>query len=276
MEGKTIIITGASDGIGAQAARQLHSQGASIVLVGRSSEKTKKIAKELEVPYYLADFARLDDVRRLASLLQRDYEHIDVLLNNAGGIFGKRELTVDGHEKTWQVDYLAPFLLTNLLLDTLINSKAAVINVSSLANEMGNIDIRDLELERNFSANRAYGNAKLGNILFTKELHRRYHKQGISTVAVHPGGIATNFANNTTSIFCFVYRTPLALLLARPLQGALPLIWLAQATPGRDWQSGDYYNKMKVGRPSRQALDATLAHDLWEVSAASTLYQPQQ
>jgi len=158
MEGKMVVITGASDGIGAQAARQLHRKGANVVLVGRAPEKTHKIADELGVNSYLADFAKLDDVRKLAHQLKQDYPHIDVLLNNAGGIFGNRELTIDGHEKTLQVNHLAPFLLTNLLLDTLINSKASVVNVSSIANRLyGNLDIHDLELAHGFTPNRAYG-----------------------------------------------------------------------------------------------------------------------
>lgn len=276
MEGKMVVITGASDGIGAQAARQLHRKGANVVLVGRAPEKTHKIADELGVNSYLADFAKLDDVRKLAHQLKQDYPHIDVLLNNAGGIFGNRELTIDGHEKTLQVNHLAPFLLTNLLLDTLINSKASVVNVSSIANRLyGNLDIHDLELAHGFTPNRAYGNAKLANILFTKELHKRYHERGIATVAVHPGNVATNFASDTTSFFRFIYRTPLAkLILERPAQGADALVWLASSTQGTDWQSGEYYEKRNVGKPNKQALDVALAHELWEASAADMQDHP--
>src|SRR5208283_2113543 len=121
MKDKVIIITGASDGIGAAAARLLKAQGAHVVIVGRSPQKTEKVASELNVPYYLADFAKLNDVRKLAAQLKMDFPRIDVLANNAGGVMGgERMLTVDGHEMTIQVNYLAPFLLTNLLLDTLI------------------------------------------------------------------------------------------------------------------------------------------------------------
>ena len=115
IKNKVVIITGASDGIGAAAARELHSKGARVVVIGRSPEKTKKIAEELGVPYYTADFSRFDDVRKLAASIKKDYRHIDIFVNNAGGIMGtRREITVDGNEKTIQVNHLSPFLLTHL------------------------------------------------------------------------------------------------------------------------------------------------------------------
>ena len=267
-----MVITGASDGIGAIAARVLSKMGAKVVVVGRSPEKTKQVAQEIDADYYVADFADLSQVRKLAAKLQKKYPRIDVLLNNAGGIFGNRQLTVDGHEKCFQVNHLAPFLLTNLLLDRLIASQAKIINTSSIANERyGDIDINDLDLEHGFSPNRAYGNAKLANILFTKELHRRYGDKGISAVAVHPGKIATNFANDTTSYLRLFYRTPLAkLFLDSPEEGAEPLIWLASTEAGTDWQPGAYYEKHKLGKENQQAADSGLAKQLWELSASYT------
>jgi NAD(P)-dependent dehydrogenase (short-subunit alcohol dehydrogenase family) len=161
MKNKTIVITGASDGIGLEAAKQLKKQGAKVVIIGRSPEKTKLAAKELGVPYYVADFSRLDEVRTLAASLKKTYPRIDVLVNNAGGVFGEREITVDGFEKTMQVNHLAHFLLTNLLIDTLINSKATVISTSSAANSLfSDFDINDLHIEKRFTAHKAYGNAK--------------------------------------------------------------------------------------------------------------------
>lgn len=268
MMAKVILITGASDGIGAIAARELSNKGNDVVVVGRSPEKTKNVADELGLKYYLADFTKLDDVRTLAERLKKDYPRIDILMNNAGGIFGKRELTIDGHEKTFQVNHLAPFLLTNLLMETLVKSKATVINTSSIANyRFANLDIDDLDLQHGFSPNRAYGNAKLANILFTQELHDRYHDKGISAVAVHPGNIATNFASDTTSILRFVYRTFLAgLILETPEEGAEPLIWLASSEPGKEWESGRYYEKHRVGRISDRASDSGIASKLWQLS----------
>ena len=161
MQNKIVIITGASDGIGAAAARLLHARGASVVIVGHSEQKTKAVARELNAPYYLADFAKLVEVRQLATQLRKDYPHIDVLVNNAGGVFGNRELTVDGHEKALQVNHLAPFLLTCLLMDILIDSKAVVINTSSAASRLlSDLDINDLEIENNYSPSKAYGNSK--------------------------------------------------------------------------------------------------------------------
>jgi NAD(P)-dependent dehydrogenase (short-subunit alcohol dehydrogenase family) len=273
MEGKVIVVTGASDGIGAVAARALHNKGAEVVVVGRSPEKTKKVAGALGAQYFLADFTKLGEVRQLAEKLKSSYPKIDVLINNAGGIFGTRELTADGHEKTLQVNHLAPFLLTNLLLDNLIKSKASVINTSSIANvRYGNIDINDLDLEHGFSPNRAYGNAKLANILFTKALHARYKDKGISAVAVHPGVIATNFASNTTSPLRFIYRMPILskLILESPEKGADPLIWLASTSPNKDWQSGEYYEKHKLGKLNPQALDTKLINAFWDKSEQFT------
>lgn len=272
MQNKVIIITGASDGIGAVAAKELSRQGATVVVVGRSPEKTKRIAHEIDAHYYTADFAVLDEVRTLAAQLNKDYPKIDILINNAGGVFGKRELTVDGHEKTIQVNHLAPFLLTNLLIDTLIKSKATIINTSSVANTLfAKLDINDLDLVNGYSSNRAYGNAKLANILFTQELHRQFHVKGISAVAVHPGNIATNFANDTDSPLRFLYRTVLSkFFLKSPEEGAEPLIWLATSVPDIDWVSGAYYDRLKPGRVSELATEPGISKKLWETSLENT------
>jgi NAD(P)-dependent dehydrogenase (short-subunit alcohol dehydrogenase family) len=271
---KTMVITGASDGIGAEAARQLHKQDANVVIVGHSPEKTKAIADELHSKYYIADFTRLSDVRKLAADLCKDFPRIDVLANNAGGIFGKREVTVDGHEKTMQVNHLAHFLLTNLLMDNLIASRATVINTSSVANRIyGKLDINDIEVENGYTSAKAYGNAKLENILFTKELHKRYNNVGISTAAFHPGNVASNFANDTDSRMRYIYRTPLRrLFLIKPTKAADTLVWLATSTPGKDWQSGEYYEKHKISKNiNPMATDPELARKLWEQSAKFTL-----
>jgi NAD(P)-dependent dehydrogenase (short-subunit alcohol dehydrogenase family) len=267
---KVIVITGASDGIGAEAARQLHRAGATVVVVGRSPEKTRRVAEELGARSYVADFARLADVRRLADDLRGDLPRIDVLANNAGGILGKRELTVDGHERTMQVNHLAPFLLTTLLIDVLVASRAAVINTSSLGNRLfSRLDIDDLENAAHYTPRTAYGNAKLENILFTRELHRRYHDQGISTAAFHPGVVATNFSSESTSLMRVAYHSPLRkLFLVSPSKGADTLVWLATSTPGVDWQSGQYYEKRAISRRVHpRADDPDLARELWERSA---------
>jgi len=270
MQQQTIIITGASDGIGAAAARQLSAKGEQVVLVGRSPAKTAALAAALHAPSYVADFADLAQVRTLAAQLLVAYPRIDVLANNAGGIMGNRELTADGFEKTFQVNHLAPFLLTSLLLPTLIASSAKVLQTSSIAARLfGHLAIEDLQNEKHYSPNKAYGDAKLANILFTRELHRRYHAQGLSAAAFHPGNVATNFASDTTSLLRFVYRTPLKrLLLITPEKSGATLTWLAEGTPGTTWQSGDYYEKNRPARTNKQADDTELARELWERSAA--------
>ena len=268
---KVIVITGASDGIGAAAARLLKAQGAQVVIVGRSSQKTKKIADLINAPYYLADFTRLDDVRKLASELKKDFSRIDVLANNAGGVMGERTLTADGHEMTVQVNHLAPFLLTNLLLDRLIASRASVIATASFAHRMaGKLDLDDFEMEHGYKRSKAYGKAKLMNILFTRELHKRYHDRGISAAAFHPGTVRTSFSSEFGGSWNIIYGSFLKRFLIDPSKGADTMVWLATTDPGRDWQSGEYYHKRKVARASKQSYDSKLANDLWELSAKMT------
>ncbi len=269
MSAKTVVLTGASDGIGAAAARRLAADGHRVVLVGRSAQRTATLARELGADHRLADFARLDEVRRLARELREDYPRIDVLANNAGGIFGDRSRTVDGNEKTLQVNHLAPFLLTNLLLETLVASGASVVSTSSVgARIFGRIDVDDLDNDRRYSPSKAYGDTKLANILVTQELHRRYARDGLSAVAFHPGNVRTSFASDTTSLMRLVYRTPLRHVagLITPEKGAEPLVQLVEGTPGTDWISGEYYERGRPARTNRQAADPVLAARLWSAS----------
>ena len=270
MTRQTIVITGASDGIGAAAARRLQSDGHEVVLVGRSRAKTEAVAAELGAASYVADFSELAEVRRLADELAQAYPRIDVLANNAGGIMGHRQLTVDGFELTFQVNHLAPFLLTNLLLPVLTASEAKVIQTASIAARMfGHVDLDDLDLERGYSPDRAYGNGKLENILFTRELDRRHRADGIAAAAFHPGIVGTSFASDTTHPMRFLYHTPVIknLFTISPERGAKGLVWLATQEPGRDWPSGEYFERNKVAKSNPQARDADLARGLWDRSA---------
>ncbi|EAP98095.1 putative oxidoreductase [Janibacter sp. HTCC2649] len=267
-EPRTIVITGASDGIGAAAAGQLQALGHEVVLVGRSPEKTAAVASRLNAPSHVADFADLDQVRALAADLLAAHPRIDVLANNAGGVFAQ-ESTKDGFDKTFQVNHLAPFLLTHLLMDRLVESDASVIQTASAAHRLfGNIDLDDLDNARNWSANKAYGDGKLANVLFTRELHRRFHDRGVNAVAFHPGVIRTNFANDTPSLMRFVYRTPLARLLTGVESGGGRLTWLAAGIPGETWEPGRYYENNKPAKINPQVKDAALAQGLWERSEA--------
>lgn len=270
---QVVVITGASDGIGAAAARRLHAHGHTVVVVGRSAQKTRAVADELGADSYVADFTRLDDVERLADQLCAAYPRIDVLANNAGGVFGDRTKTVDGFEKTFQVNHLAPFLLTRRLLDTLVASRASVLQTSSTVRFAQEIDLADLDHDHHYDPVRAYSAAKLENILFTTELHRRHHADGLSAASFYPGNVATNFASDTTSpimrLVRFLGTKPVigSALLTTPEQGADQIVWLAEGTPGTDWQSGAYYYKRRASTPRNpQAVDADLARRLWERS----------
>lgn len=270
MEQPTIVITGASDGIGAASARQLAANGRRVVLVGRSPAKTAAVADELGAPHHVADFTDLGQVRALADELLEAYPRIDVLANNAGGIFDRRT-TTDGFDLTFQVNHLAPFLLTTRLMDRLIESDAKIIQTSSIgARLFGKLDLDDLENQTRWTANKAYGDAKLANILFTKELDRRYGRQGLSAVAFHPGNIRTSFASDTSSLMRFSYQTPLRhVFLASADKGGAALTRLAEGTPGTTWRSGEYYERGKVAtKVNPQCADTALAVGLWDRSEA--------
>ena len=272
MTAKTVVLTGASDGIGAASARQLAASEHRLILVGRSVEKTRAVAADTGAEWFTADFARLDDVRELATKIAGAVGDggIDVLANNAGGIFGDQTPTVDGFEKTLQVNHLAPFLLTNLLLPQLRTGRAAIINTSSVAHRLfGRIDIDDLDNRKNFSANRAYGDAKLANVLFTKSLHTKFHGEGLTSIAFHPGTVQTNFASDSSTVMRLVYRTPLKhLLLISSEKGGSTLSWFIEGTPDETWISGEYYDERVLTRRVNPRIeDAALAEALWRKSS---------
>jgi len=270
---KTIVITGASDGIGASAARSLHELGHEVVVVGRSPEKTRRVADALGVESHVADFARLDDVRELAESLRAAHPRIDVLANNAGGVFGEKRRTVDGHETTLQVDHLAGWLLTDLLLDVLLASRATVVQTSSIAARLfGHLELDDLERDRRrWTPNAAYGDAKLANQLVTRELHRRHGPEGLRAASFHPGIISTGFATGSKSgPLGLLYKNPVAArFLGTPETGASQLVRLATEEPGRWWQPGEHHERHRVATWSlnAQSRDAELARGLWEATA---------
>lgn len=264
---KTILITGASDGIGLEAARALKSKGHQVVLIGRSEKKTQAAAQALSAPYDLADFADLSQVAALAKRIQDSYPKIDVLCHNAGGIFGKRERAADGFQMTFQVNHLAPFLLTQLLLDRLIQSRASLIFTASIAHKIGSWYHKE-DPEKAALSFLAYGNSKLMNIMTALELHRRYHDRGLHTASYHPGVVASNFASASASPVRLMYLAPMKKLLrmVSPAEGADTMIWLADGDPKKDWQSGGYYVKRRLTAPSRAARSKDLARRLWDDS----------
>lgn len=266
---RTIVITGASDGIGAAASAQLATTDVRLVLIGRSPAKTAAVAQRLGAEHHVVDFERLDEVRDLAVRLRDTCERIDVLANNAGGIFAGPTRTPDGFEKTFQVNHLAPYLLTHLLIDRLVASSAAVVATSSIgARIFGRLDFDDLETWRDFSPNRAYGNAKLANVLFTRGLHQYFHTQGLSAVAFHPGVVATSFASDTTSYFRQIYHGLATRFLTSAEKGGANLAHFVSGHPGEAWTSGEFYDaRRRIGRTHRQAYDPVVVSLHWEMSA---------
>lgn len=260
VSGKTIILTGASAGIGAAAARQLHRLGANVVPIGRSVERTVAIAAELGVAPVTADFARLDDVRRLAADLLDRYPQLDVLANNAGGAWRRRVLTIDGFEQTFQVNVLAPYLLMRLLAERLRASGGRVITTSSRAHMTGRLDVHTLTAPPSFSW-RSYSTSKLAIMLLDREYARRYPEIGVADY--HPGVIATEFWRDLPPVRVLL-KTPLRYLLASSEQGADTLVHLA----GTDepLHGGYYVNRRRV-RESAAARDAATGARLWEICA---------
>lgn len=270
---RTIVITGASDGIGAAAARQLARRGHRLLLVGRSAEKTEAVADELGAQRFIADYTSLDQVARLADQLRDATDRIDVLANNAGGILGSRTITVDGNEQTLQVNHLAPFLLTQRLLPQLRAGDGVVVNTSSSAARLlARFDIDDLRAERSYSPGRAYGNAKLANILHTRGLLARYGDTGIHPVAFDPGNVRTGFAAGSSSILRLIYRTPLArLMLNSAEQGGEHLRHFIEGAPSSSWQPGCFYSETTLATASQTnpLVHADVLVDLlWERSEA--------
>ena len=272
MTRRTIVITGASDGIGAAAARRLRGSGENVVVVGRSERKTAAVAAELDADYFVADFADLSQVRALADKLRSEYPRIDVLANNAGGMFTKIHETADGNEITFQVNYLAPFLLTTQLMDVLVDSRATVVNTTSNSQKLlPRVTVADLQNTAQRRPSTAYALTKLAIILFTKELHRRYHASGLSAVTFHPGYVDSNFGEASGSRFLGFMKHYVPVISGFTLtseEGADQLVWLASSTPGVDWTPAEYYSKGKIAKANRAAYDPEFARELWDRTLA--------
>jgi len=262
---KTIVITGASGGIGAKAAARLAGEGWQVAVVGRNPERTASVAASIGATPFVADFDRLDDVRALAAALLETYPRIDVLANNAGGLTSERGLTADGHERNFQHNHLAPFLLTNLLLPRLTESGARIVSTSSVMNLVGRVRLEDLDWKNRawLGGWQAYGTAKLETIMFTRELARRAQLDAFS---FHPGYVATGFGSDSAFIKLSYRLKPGGLGISVD-QGAEPLALIAsgRAVPAL---SGTYYDQLKpYGRTRAQADDSDLAAGLWIKSA---------
>jgi len=265
----TVILTGATRGIGRAAAVELARRDAELALIGRDPERVRAAAEEARaaggspVHEHVADFARMDEVRQLAAELLEAYPTIDVLANNAGAMFTSRHTTPDGFELTFALNHLAPFLLTNLLLERLRASSARVVTTASDAHKGGVLDLDDLQSERGrYRPGRVYGTSKLCNVLFTRELQRRNPQ--VAANCFHPGVIRTGFGKNDGALA----RLGLTLagpFLRSPETGARPLVWLT-LDPAAGELRGQYLEKGRPVAPSPQAQDDDLAAGLWERS----------
>ena len=272
-----MVITGASDGIGKAAAYGLDRQKYHLFIVGHNPEKTKNVAENIGVKYFTVDFASLDSVRKLAKQIKEALGNtpLDILVNDAGSIF-KKTRTVDGFEKTFQVNYLGPFLLTNLLLPKLLRGHGIVINTSSVSNRSGHINIGDLNNQKKFSLSKVYGDSKLEDLLMVKELHHRYHKQGLSAVAFNPGGVASSFGDRPDlgimgRLVHILYHTFLKHLIDSPQKAGKLLDWFITGTPDITWISGLYYDKYKLtDKVNPQANNLNLQKKLWDKSLKLT------
>jgi NAD(P)-dependent dehydrogenase (short-subunit alcohol dehydrogenase family) len=268
---RVVVITGGSGGIGAAAARVLARRGNRIVLVGRSPGKTRSVAGEIGADSYVADFAHLSQVRELAAGLERQHPRIDVLVNNAGLIAGaQRTVTADGHELTFQVNHLAPFLLTMLLRGPLSAARASVITTSSRAGTARDARVNpdDLNMTSGYDGLRAYKASKLANVLFTRELARRWQPLGVSAAAVHPGMVRSQWGRSGPAAVRAVMSSPLRLAMRSPERGADTIVWLATTVPGGDWRSGEYFANRRPAAPSPLAENTQLARQLWDRSAS--------
>ncbi len=269
MAGRTVLVTGATSGIGLETARALAGMGARVVLGVRDAARGAAVAEEIAraggaAEVLPVDFSSFASVREAARQYLRSHEALDVLVNNAGTAVARREATDDGHERTWQTNFLGAYLLTRLLLPALRRTpRSRVVNVASDAHRTGRIDWGNLELERGYGAYRAYANTKLALILFTRELARR--EPGIAVTALHPGAIATQIWRPLPGPI----RWLIGAILPPAARGAAPVVRLA-SDPKLAGVTGRYFSRFREAAPTRAAANDADAARLWEVAAQAT------
>jgi NAD(P)-dependent dehydrogenase (short-subunit alcohol dehydrogenase family) len=276
-QSRICLITGATAGIGKAAAAILAAQGYEMILTGRNPGKLADIVKEIRqhtgsdsVHGLVADFSDLGQVRQLAARFQEKFSRLDILINNAGAYFNKRQRTKYGVEKTFLVNHLAPFLLTNLLLDSLYRSASAhIINVASNAHEHANLDLEDLNFDRFYFGFWAYGRSKLANILFTYELARRLKDAHVTANALHPGRVGTDIFKTDFSILGGPLKWFMERISLTPEQGADNTVYLA-TSPDVEGITGKYFVKREAVLSSTISCDEDLARRLWEKSEKVT------
>ena len=271
LSGRVCVVTGASRGIGTVTARRLAEMGATVAMVGRDPAASQQALDDVrkrsgrdDVTLHLADFASLAEVRRLATELLDAHPQIHVLVNNAGLWLNSRQMSADGYEKTLAVNHLAPFLLTNLLLDRLkASAPARIVNVASTAHRGGRLNFDDLQLEKSYGGTAAYARTKLANVLFTRELARRIEGTNVTATVCHPGSVRTDLGRDPgMSRFFYIAGLP---FMISPERGARTQVWLA-SSPDVEGKSGGYYSRCHEWSPASAARDDAAAALLWSVS----------
>ena len=278
LAGKVCLLTGATQGIGRATAQALGRQGRglTLVLIARDPARGEQLAAELRahsrspIELLVGDLSSQAEVRRLAAAFLARHDRLHILINNAGAVFTRRQLSADGIELTWALNHLGYFLLTNLLLDTLKKSAPArIINVASSAHRrVPGINFADLQSEKNYAGMRVYGQSKLANILFTRELAHRLAGSGVTANCLHPGVVRSGFALNTRSLLNLGYRL-MGPFLRAPEQAADDLVYLATSEAAKD-VTGAYFIGRRPARSTRAASDLAAARRLWEVSCKQT------
>jgi NAD(P)-dependent dehydrogenase (short-subunit alcohol dehydrogenase family) len=275
MRGKTVLITGATNGIGKVTALEIAKMGASVVIVGRNRSRTEAVASEIKaaagnnaVDILIGDLSSMADVRRVADEFKQKYQRLDVLINNAGAVFSNRQESVDGYEVTFALNHLSYFLLTNLLLETLkASAPSRIINVSSDAHRGASLDFDDLQTIKSYGMGGfgAYSRSKLANVLFTYELAQRLAGTGVTANVLHPGLVATGFGHNNNVLMGLAMSVIQRLFALTPEQGAETTVYLA-SSPEVEGVTGKYFDKSKAVQSSSQSYDKDSARRLWEVS----------
>ena len=270
MQGKTVAITGATSGIGEAAALALASQGARIVFTARDEARGAALLAGLESKNagaghqtVSAELTTLAGMREAGEALAAAAPSIDVLANNAGAVFTQRELTADGLEKTFAVNHMAYFVVTERLRANMAPG-GRIVSTASAAHVGARVDFDDLAMLRRYSTFSAYGRSKLCNILWTRELGRRLQGSGVTASCFHPGGVATRLGSNNSGLLSTLFRLAGRFMLT-PEQGADTLVWLASSPEAPD-QNGCYFARRKRVTPSPAALDDAAAARLWQVS----------
>lgn len=274
LEGKTVLITGATSGIGLEASLALARRGVRLIMVGRDRARTVQRVAEVRgrsgnraVEWLLCDVSSQAQIRRLSQDVLNRYERLEILINNAGTVFARRTLTEDGVEATFAVNYLSAFLLTNLLLDRIVKSAPArIVNVASSGHYSGTLDFADLGFERGYQIMRAYSRSKLAEVLFTRELARRLAGTGVTVNAVHPGTVATKIWTRAPLYARPILAVARRLAMISPEKGAKAVVYLATSPEVAD-STGLYFDQFRPRRASQLALDDALAGRLWDESA---------